>query len=333
MGRPETHAVNAVNAKDRPIVGVDLGGTNMQAGVVGPGGAILAQIGRKTKADLGPDAVFDRLIGAAENVVAEAGLKIGDLAGVGLAVAAAVDAQRGVALEAPNLGWVDFPLAERAADRLGVPVFVENDVNAAVVGEQRFGAIRGEREALGVWVGTGIGGAIILGGSLHPGALGTAGEFGHVTLLPGAPEGVRKLEDTCSRSAIVDRLIRLARTRKTILLDLVNGDAAAIRSGVVARAYEAGDELTRSVVDEAADLIGVAVGSAVTLLGTPVVILGGGLTEALGEPWVRRIAAAAQRHVFPERSRRVRFVMTGLRERAGILGAASLARDRLADPG
>lgn len=325
--------MNDAPGTDRPIVGVDLGGTNMQAGVVSSTGDIIAQTGRRTKADLGPDAVFDRMIGAVEKVVADAGMKVGDLAGVGLAVAAAVDAQRGVALEAPNLGWVNFPIADRAAERLRVPVFVENDVNAAVLGEQRFGAIRGEDEALGVWVGTGIGGAIILGGRLHRGGLGTAGEFGHVTLLPGAPRGVSKLEDTCSRSAIVDRLVRLARTQKTILLDLADGDAAAIRSSIVARAYEAGDPLTREVVDETADLIGVAVGSAVTLLGMPVVILGGGLTEALGWPWVRRIEASASGHVFPERSRRVRFVMTSLNERAGILGAAILARDRAGEPG
>ncbi|RMH27816.1 MAG: ROK family protein [Planctomycetota bacterium] len=239
-------------------------------------------------------------------------------------MAAAVDADRGVVLEAPNLGWRDLPLAQRARERLGCPVAVENDVNAAVLGELSAGAIRGEPEALGVWIGTGIGGAIVLGGALHRGGLGTAGEIGHTTLLPGAPAGLSKFEETCSRSAIADRLARLARTRQTALrADL---DAGPVRASAIARAYAAGDALTREVVDEAADLIGVGIASAVTLLGMPVALLGGGLVEALGEPFVDAVAASARRRVFPAPARGVDFRITMLRERAGILGAAARAR-------
>ncbi|RMH25110.1 MAG: ROK family protein, partial [Planctomycetota bacterium] len=100
------------------VVGVDLGGTNMQAGVVDEAGAVVAQLKRKTRAAKGPDAVFDRLIESVQRVCAQAGVAPGDLDGAGLAVAAAVDADRGVVLEAPNLGWRDLPLAQRARERL-----------------------------------------------------------------------------------------------------------------------------------------------------------------------------------------------------------------------
>jgi len=309
------------------VVGLDLGGTNMQVGVVDERGGVVVHLKRKTRAERGPDAVFDRVIETVERACAEVGVAPSDLAGVGLAVAAAVDAERGVALDAPNIGWRDFPLARCAGERLGCPVTVENDVNAAVLGEHAVGAIRGEPEALGVWIGTGIGGAIILNGRLHRGGLGTAGEIGHVTLLPSAPTGLKHFEQTCSRSAIADRLTRLARTRETLLRDDL--ESGPIRSGAIGRAYAAGDPLTREIVDEAAGLIGVALGSAVTLLGMPVVLLGGGLVEALGEPFVGRVAEAGRATVFPESVGPVRFTMTALREKAGVLGAAARAREAL----
>jgi len=321
------------SAPDRasdPIVGVDLGGTNMQLGVVARDQTILAQLKKKTRAKQGPDAVFERLVAAIQEVCEQAGVESAQLAGLGLAVAAAVDHNAGVVLEAPNIGWREFPIADALRDRLGAPVVLENDVNAAVVGEHRFGVIQCEQEALGVWVGTGVGGAIILGGSLHRGALGTAGEIGHMTLLPGAATGMRKLEDSCSRSAIVQRLARLARGQETVLHELATQGVGTIKSRLIAQAYEANDALTRTVVDESADLLGVSVGSAATLLAVPVVVLGGGLTEAIGEPFVSRVRSSVHRNVFPQSGGAVRVVASTLEEKAGILGAAAIARDRLA---
>ena len=313
-----------------PFIGVDLGGTNMQVGVVSAGAEVVAHLKKKTRADRGPDAVYDRLVSSIEEACAEAHVEPAGLGAIGLAVAAAVEVDRGVVIEAPNIGWRDDPLAQRIHDRLGAPVFLENDVNAAVLGEHRFGAIVGAPEALGVWVGTGVGGAIILGGALHRGALGTAGEIGHVTLLPGAPTGLSKLEETCSRSAIVARLARLARGRDTLLHELAPEGVAQIKSRIVAEAYTRVDPLTRTVVDESADLLGVAIGSAVTLLGMGTVLMGGGLVEAIGDPYVQRVASSARERVFPHSSRDVRFVQTALRERAGVLGAVAAAQDRLA---
>lgn len=312
-----------------PVIGVDLGGTNMQLGVVDADGTIIAQRKKKTKAFKGVDALFDRLVGAIEAVCDDADIELSSVEGVGVAVAAAVDRDRGMVLEAPNLGWEDFPLARELFEKLGVPVAIENDVNGAVLGELHFGAIKGEREALGVWVGTGIGGAIVLDGDLHLGAMRTAGEVGHMTLYPRPADGRWKLEDTCSRSAVVRRLTELAPSRETMLHELSGGDVSSIRSSILAKAYGAGDALTQDVIHDAADLLGCAVGSAVTLMSVPVVLMGGGLTEAIGAPFVDRVAARMREHIFPASNRGVRVVATTLNERAGILGGAMTIRREL----
>ncbi len=311
-----------------PIVGIDLGGTNMQIGVVNADGEVTTQIKKKTRAEQGADAVFERLVKGVQRVCMEGNVSVDSLAGIGLAAAGAVDSEAGVILDAPNLGFRDFPIADALKDRLGVPVILENDVNAALIGEHRFGAVRGENEALGVWVGTGVGGAIVLNGALHRGALGSAGEIGHMTLFPKAERGARILEDTCSRSAIVRRLATLAASgRPTSLTDLAPDGIASIKSRIISQAYTSGDPLTCEVVDEAADLLGTAIAGVVTLLAIPVVVLGGGLVEAMGEKLVDRVRKSVHEHVFPRSLTQVRVVEGELCDKAGILGAWVVASD------
>jgi glucokinase len=313
----------------RPIVGIDLGGTNMQVGVVS-GAELLGKAKKKTRADEGRDAVLDRIAQGIAEACTEARLKPSDLAAVGIGAPGAIDPAEGLVLEAVNLRWDNVPLAAILKDRLGVPVFVDNDVNAAVYGENRLGAGDNSRDLLGVWVGTGIGGGLILNGSLYYGACGTAGEIGHMIAMPGSQPGNRSLEQNCSRTSVVDRIVRLIRSnRKSIIPTLTDGDLDDIKSRVIARAYEAGDALTIEVVDAAADLLGTCVAGVVTLLSLNRVVLGGGLTEALGEPFVDKVKKAARRHAFPERCTSVKVVMTRLFDEAGILGAALIAAERL----
>lgn len=322
----------------RPIVGVDLGGTNMQVGVVAPstlaGGdespVLLAQVKKKTKADLGPEAVIDRLVRAIEECCAEADLTPADLAAVGVGAPGAVNPRTGVVLEAVNLRWNDLPLADVLVQRLGVPAVIDNDVNVAVWGENRFGAGRLATHQLGVWVGTGVGGALVLNGRLYYGHFMTAGEIGHMHLFPHQAPGSRSLEHNTSRTAVVNRIVHLIRSnRKSVVTDLVGGDLSKIKSSVVAQAYEMGDDLTREVIHFAADMLGAQIGGVVTLLSLERVVLGGGLTEAMGQPFVDLVAAGVRRVAFPEACKQVAVRMGELNERAGIFGAAMLAHARV----
>ena len=193
----------------KPVIGIDLGGTNMQIGVVGEGGKVLGTARKKTKAADGMEAVLARLAEGVNEACVDAKLARESIAAVGIGAPGAVDPVKGVVLEAVNLRWSDVALANILTKKLGVPTFLDNDVNVAVYGENKVGAGKNASDLLGVWVGTGIGGGLILNGELYYGTFMTAGEIGHTILLPNNPPGHRSLEHNCSRTAVVDRLVRL----------------------------------------------------------------------------------------------------------------------------
>jgi glucokinase len=151
-------------ADGKLVVGIDLGGTNMQIGVVDPSYKICARSKRKTKAAEGCEAVVQRIVEGVEEACQNAGIRAADLGGLGIGAPGAVDPKRGVVLEAVNLRWSDVPLCDILSKRLGIPVMLDNDVNVAVYGENRLGAGENARDLLGVWIGTGIGGGLILNG-------------------------------------------------------------------------------------------------------------------------------------------------------------------------
>lgn len=316
-------------AKAKPIVGIDLGGTNMQIGVVDADAAIIGRSRKKTQALDGKVKVIDRLVDGVNAACEQAGISARQLGGLGIGAPGAVDPARGVVLEAVNLRWNDVPLAEILKEKLGIPVVVNNDVNVAVYGEWKMGTGKGVSELLGVWIGTGIGGGLILNNKLYEGAFFTAGEVGHTVFYPGAPMGSRSLEENGSRTAVAERLAKLVKANHpSSLAETVLG-GGSIKSKLIAEAYGAGDPLTRDVVDEVARIVGIAVANVVTLLSLPRVLLGGGLTEAIGKPFVAEVKKSFKEHVFPDRCRQTEIVASQLEDDAGLLGAALLAREKL----
>ncbi len=312
------------------VAGIDLGGTNMQIGVVDASNRIVGREKRKTKAEDGADAVIERIAVGVRTACADAGVEVKDLDAIGIGAPGAIDFAKGVVMEAPNLGWNGLPLVEHLSSALeGRPVALENDVNVAILGENRLGAGGNAQDVLGVWIGTGIGGGLILNGRLYHGALGTAGEFGQTILFPKAALGHRTLEQNCSRKHVVDRMRRLVEAgRKTMLSDLAD-ESSRIGSKLVAKAYHAGDELTVNVIDEVSEFLGASIASVVTMLSLPRIVLGGGLTEALGQSFVDRVKSEMDKYVFPSALRSVEVVPTTLEDDAGLLGAALLARESI----
>ncbi len=316
--------------RTKPYVGIDLGGTNMQIGVVAPDNEIIGRSRKKTLADKGQDSIVTRIVEGVQQACEQAGISVAQLGGLGIGAPGAIDPAAGVVLEAVNLRWDDVPLAKILQTKLRVPVLVDNDVNVAVYGEWQAGAARGDRELLGVWVGTGIGGGLVLNNSLYAGGFFTAGEIGHTILYPNAPLARRSLEQNCSRTAIADRLAQLMRqNHKSVLMQLCEGNLSQIKSKMIAAAYAQGDKLTLEVLDESAQLLGIAIANVVTLLSIPKVVVGGGLTEALGEAWVKKIRKAVRETAFPDRVQAVQVVASQLEDDAGLLGAALLAREKL----
>lgn len=315
----------------KTFLGIDLGGTNMQFAVINSDRKILARAKRKTKAEEDQGAVLGRLAEGALEACAEARIALKDIAAVGIGAPGAIEPDEGTVLEAVNLHWTNVPLAKLLGDRLGLPVTVDNDVNCAIVGEHRMGAGRGAKDLLGVWMGTGVGGGFILNDRLYHGHFHSAGEIGHMIAMPGNQPGTRSVEHNCSRTAVVERIVRLIKSnRKSIITDLVGGDLDEIKSKVIAEAYRKEDPLTLEVIGESAALLGTCIAGVVTLLSLERIVLGGGLTEALGQPYVKIVREHVRKFVFPNSlAKKIEVVATELADDAGPMGAALLAMDRL----
>lgn len=317
-------------ARGSVYVGIDLGGTNIQGGVVAPDGRVIVRDSVKTKAEQGAPAVVGRLVETVQGLMKKAGVRPANVGGVGVGAPGAVDVAKGVVINAVNLRWNNFPLADVLKRELKMPVVVDNDVNVGTWGEYMAGAGKGQTDLFGIFVGTGIGGGLVLDGRLYYGAFKTSGEIGHTIIRSDAGLGRRTLENLASRTAIVTLLTQLINSNHPSLIpDLTDGDTTKIRSKVLAQAMRRKDPLTRKVVGQAAREVGIAIANTVTLLSLPCVVVGGGVTEALKKPFVDLVRASFEEHVFPsELGKRCKVLMSTLGDDAGVVGAALLARSK-----
>jgi len=316
---------------NRPVIGVDVGGTNMQIGLVTGDDAIIGRVAARTGADKGLDHIIENISAGIAGACRQAGRTIDDVAAVGIALAGAIDVPAGVVLFASNLGMTNVPLRRLLEERLGRPVFLDNDVNGAIWGEHRLGAGRGSGgDTLGVWVGTGVGGGLVIDGGIYRGPFCTAGEIGHTIATKFALDDGRprwKIEDCCSRSGMGDVIARELDAYPGSVLNEIRNDLPRLGTESIASAYAQRDPLARRVVDAGADVLGVAIANLVTMLAVDTVIIGGGISEALGEPYLDRIRGSFDAVVFPDRCRECRLLMTTLAADAGLLGAALFARE------
>ena len=321
----------AKQSNDKLYFGIDLGGTNIQAAIYQPSeNKVIVRDGAKTKARDGAEAVLGRIEKLCLKLIEDARLKPEQIAGLGIGAPGAIDIDKGVVLRAPNLDWNKFPLREELSKRLPFAVTVDNDVNVGAWGEYKAGAGRGHDEQMAIFIGTGVGAGLVLGGRIYHGTHNTAGEIGHNVIAGRGALGHRTVEDMASRTNMVRNLRHLIESNhQSIVPKLVDGDLNKIRSKVLAQAFEQEDALTIEVVSDAARYVGMAIANVVTLLSLPCVVVGGGATEALGKPWMKLIRAAFDKHVFPSTLKDIKIVASELQDNAGPIGAALLAAERL----
>jgi len=317
-------------ASKLPVIGIDVGGTNITAGLVNEKNKVVGRHKIDTEADKGESHVIERIASCIHELLDDAKIKLADVAGVGLGIPGAVDPKTGVVLEAVNLRWKDMAVAEHLADHVDLPITVDNDVNVGTWGEFEAGAGKGAKGLLGIFVGTGIGGGIVLNGELYTGVYGTAGEIGHMIVNAGAPFGMRTFERLASRTSVVNRLIALVTANEpSNIKDLAGSKWPRIRSKTLRKALASDDPLTLRVLQDAAKVVGHTAASCVTLLSLDCVVIGGGLTEALDDRWIKWVREAFDDVVFPDICKQCKVVESKLGDDAGLLGAALLARKRL----
>ncbi|MEU4128338.1 ROK family protein [Streptomyces wuyuanensis] len=303
----------------RHVIALDVGGTGMKAALVGADGALLYESRRATGRERGPEAVVEDILGFAAELRAHGEERYGlSAAAAGVAVPGIVDTANGVAVYAANLGWRDVPLRALLGERLGgVPVALGHDVRTGGLAEGRIGAGRGTDRFLFVPLGTGIAGAIGIGGAIEEGAHGCAGEIGHVVVRSGGPEcgcGQRGCLETLASASAVSRAWAAA-----------SGDPDADAADC-AKAVASGDETAARVWQEAVDALADGLVTALTLLDPRTLIIGGGLAEA-GETLFTPLRAAVEARVTFQKLPAI--VPAALGDTAGCLGAGLLAWDLL----
>jgi glucokinase len=292
---------------------------------------------RKSKGQTGVKSGVGRIVETIDQLLAETGVSASAVTGIGLGVPGMLDLNRGVLLHAPNLGWHHLPLRKTLAARFKTPVAIANDVDAGTYAEYRFGAARHTRCAVGVFPGTGIGGACIYEGRILRGKVGSCMEIGHVPVDPdGALCGCGRrgcLETVASRLAISAELAVAAyRGQAPHLLALAGTDIGEIRSGVIAAAIKAGDKCVDRVVRRAARRIGETLIGVVHLLAPDVIVLGGGLVEEMPALFLNEVRATLNKGVSDAFRSTFKVVAARCGDHATALGAAALAADMAAAP-
>ena len=319
----------------RFIIGIDIGGTNLVVGSVAEdGSALYALESGPTHAETGADDVIDRLVAQVERVIAEMRRLVpgAEILGLGVGAPGPLDTRTGIVLLTPNLGWVDMPLRDRLEQRLGLPAALDNDANCAVLGEWWRGAARGTRDAIGITIGTGVGGGLILNGALYHGASDCAGEIGHATI---DTEGRRCkcgnygcLEAYASGPNIALRAVEALQVgAESSLASYVGGDLSLVTAETVYTAARDGDDLAREVVNDTARFLGAGVANLVNIFNPEVVVVCGGVTLAgdlLFVPLRREVA----RRAFKPAVAVCRILPGELAGTAGVYGAARVFLDQ-----
>jgi glucokinase len=310
-------------------IGVDIGGTKVAAGVVDEEGGVLALVRRPTPGDVA--GTEDAIAGCVAELTSSY-----DVMAVGIGAAGWIANDRATVLFSPHLAWRDEPLKAALVDRIKLPVTVENDANAAAWAEYRYGAARGERVVCMITLGTGIGGGLVVSGTLYRGAYGVAGEWGHMAVVPDGRRCACGNRGCWEMYASGTALARDARELADVspvaahrLLQLAGGDRGALIGSHVTTAAREGDPAAVEIFTTMGRWLGRGIASLAAALDPSIVVIGGGVSEA-GELLLRpardtfaaNLTGRGYRPVAPIR-------IAALGPDAGLVGAADLARRRV----
>ncbi len=320
---------------DGHIIGVDLGGTSINVGVLPfEGGKVLGMRSLPTEPQRGAKFVVDRMVemiqAAMKDARREGGIPPDGFLGIGIGSPGPLDRATGTVLETPNLGWRNFPLRDLISNGVGLEAVLDNDANCAALGEYWQGAGRTVQHLVAVTLGTGIGGGIVLDGQVFHGASDLAGEIGHMTIDSTGRKcncgNYGCLEAYASGPAIAARAIEGLETDGTSLLpSLVDGDLGRITAETVYEAIVAGDVYAKEVMRETAKFLGTGLANLINVLNPGMIVISGGVTQA-GEHLLTPLRAEVKRRAFREGTESCEIVTTELGGMAGVVGAAATFR-------
>ena len=317
------------NADDL-ILGIDLGGTKILTAVANSQGKILSRDHSITPAKKGYEAVIQSILESAHRALEQANIAISALTAIGVGAPGISNPETGILFTSPNLpGWRDVPLRDIMQKRLGKKTFLINDANAAALGELYFGAARGARNFIYITISTGIGGGIIIDGKIYIGAIGAAGEVGHMTIDDDGPIcncGNRGCWETLASGTALAREAkhRIKEGVRTSILKYAEGDVERVTAQVIHNAAEQGDSLAKELIARTGYYVGVGLANLINIFNPELIVIGGGLSN-IGDMLLGPAFKVAGERAYKEAFQAVRFASAELGRNSGVLGAAAFA--------
>jgi glucokinase len=313
-------------AKPKYALGIDLGGTSIKLGIVSEKGKIFYKISLPSNAEKGPEAVISQIEKGIRQILSHTKLKI---SGIGIGAPGVIDINKGTVEYPPNFpGWKKINLGSRIQSEFKYKTFIENDANAAAIGELIFGSGKNLKSFIMVTLGTGVGGGIIINRKIYRGDFGAAGEVGHISIDLNGPDC------KCGSKGCIEAYVGNNYLKKDVIkklqdypdskiLSLVNNEADLISPKIIQTAMEEGDKFAKKVVEDMGYQIGAALASVSNLLDIGIFIIGGGVS-GFGKPLFSKIKDAASNRVLIPLKKRIKVLPAKLKNNAGIQGASAL---------
>lgn len=302
------------------VVAADVGGTNTRMAIVNEDGVILALLKKSTHCKEGKDGMIKFLISFANEMIEKSRASRQKIRGIGVGFPGPLDAETGIIFNPPNLmGWDNVPLKSMLEEEFNIPVSVENDANAAALGEWWMGAGAGTNSLVCITLGTGVGGGIILDGKLLHGASGMAGEVGHMTIVK---DGIMC---TCGNRGCLEAYASargiIERTHTALLKDNISNEHLPNSLEQICKMASDGNEIISNVIKEAGVILGIAIANLANLLNPEIVVLFGGVTN-IGENLIKPVRKEVRKRAFKKATETLRIEVSKLPDKSGILGAA-----------
>ena len=309
---------------------LDIGGTKILGVIFNSKREIVYRLKKKTKA--GGDSsqnVEEVIISVVEELISESGIKKSQINAIAAGAPGVINQDTGVVLFSPNLPWRNYDIRKPIEDKFGAKFYIGNDVNVGVLGEYKFGAAKGYKNVVGLFVGTGMGGGLILDGKLFTGNQFKAAEYGHMILDPEGPLcncGQRGCLEAFSSKQGMSAYIRqqVSRGRESMMAEAVQG--GVFKSKALKKALESGDAVATEAVDRACHYLAIATGNLVNTFSPDIVVYGGGVIEAVGDTFLEKITAEVARYCMPSIRETVAFKKAALGDDSILYGALSMIK-------
>ncbi|NLK62669.1 MAG: ROK family protein [Fusobacteria bacterium] len=310
-------------------IGLDIGGTKILGALFKEDGTIITKVKKRSKANEGKDVVFSQITKVINELIESSKGKIN---GIGIGLPGIIDSEKGKVIFSPNLPWKNYNIKEELEKKYKINVNIGNDVNVGILGEWIYGAAKNKQNIIGIFVGTGIGGGLIINGKLYEGHTGAAGEIGHICVVPDGPYcgcGAKGcLEALASKTAIMqDIQSQIKRGRKTIFKEIFEKNDDILRSDELKQAINEKDELAIEILDKMGRYLGIAIASLINVLNPEIIVLGGGIIESIGDNLIPIITSYTKSYSMKKLMENTEIKAAALGDDSGIYGALQLAKE------